>query len=303
MENIKPRLYSYVFILALAVLVTACGSSAERRIEEGNQAFQDEAYLVALQAYKDAEAQSPDLAEPHYNAANALYKEGAYADASSELFSALDLVEHTDLEEHGLFNLGNSAYNMDDWEAAVTAYTEALLLNPEDQDAKYNLELAQLNQEQQEQDQNEEQNDEQEEDEGDSSEENQNQGDGEGSDENSDSEQGDSNGSDEEPSSGDESDETSEQSNDPDQQDDKQEDNGGDGEKAESGSPDQSNVSGQEGEEKGQNGGSYILEPGERMSEEQARQLLAAIAGNSETLMEKLEQIFFVPFGAPLQDW
>ena len=302
MENIKPRLYSYVFILVLALLVTACGSSAERRIDEGNQAFQDEAYLVALQAYKEAEAQSPDLAEPHYNAANALYKEGAFADASSELSKALDLVEHADLEEHGLFNLGNSAYNLEDLEAAIVAYTEALLLDPEDQDAKYNLELAQLSQEQQEQEQNEEQNEDQDENEGDSSDENQNQGDGEENEEKSDSEQGDPNGSDEEPSSGEESNENSEQSNNPSQQDDNQKDDGGDGEKAETGSPDQSNGSQQDGDEKGQSG-SYILEPGERMSEEQARQLLTAIAGNSETLMEKLEQIFFVPFGAPIQDW
>ncbi len=302
MENIKPRLYSYIFILVLAILVTACGSTTERRIDEGNQAFQDEAYLVALQAYKEAEAQSPDLAEPHYNAANALYKEGAFADAFSELSKALDLVEHADLEEHGLFNLGNSAYNLDDLEAAIAAYTEALLLDPEDHDAKYNLELAQLSQEQQEQEQNEEQNEEQDENEGDSSDENQNQGDGEESEENSDSEQDDSNGSDEEPSSGEESNESSEQSNDPDQQNDNQNDGGSDGENKEDGSPDPSNGSQQDGDEQGQSG-SYILEPGERMSEEQARQLLAAIAGNSETLMEKLEQIFFVPFGAPIQDW
>ena len=199
MENIKPRLYGFVFILALAVLVTACGSSTERRIEEGNQAFQDEAYLVALQAYKEAEAQSPDLAEPHYNAANALYKEGAFADASSELTSALDLVKHADLKEHGLFNLGNTAYNLGDLEAAIVAYTEALLLNPEDLDAKYNLELAQLSQDQQEQEQNEEQNEEQDENEGDTSDDSQNQSNGEDSEEKSDSEQGDSNSSDEEP--------------------------------------------------------------------------------------------------------
>jgi Ca-activated chloride channel family protein len=302
MENIKPRHYSYVFILALALLVTACGSSTERRIEEGNQAFQDEAYLVALQSYKEAEAQSPDLAEPHYNAANALYKEGAFADASTEFSSALDLVEHADLEEYSLFNLGNTAYNLDDLAAAIAAYTEALLLDPEDQYAKYNLELAQLSQEQQEQEQNEEQNEEQDENESDSPEENQDQGDGEESEENSDSKQGDPHGSDEEPSSGDESDEGSEQSNDPGQQEDSQKDDGRDGDKAEVGSPDQSNGIEQEDDGKGQSG-SYILEPGERMSEEQARQLLAAIAGNSETLMEKLEQIFFVPFGAPIQDW
>ena len=43
--------------------------------------------------------------------------------------------------------------------------------------------------------------------------------------------------------------------------------------------------------------------PGQRMTEEQAEQLLAAIAGNSETLQERLGEIFAVPWGDPVQDW
>ena len=39
------------------------------------------------------------------------------------------------------------------------------------------------------------------------------------------------------------------------------------------------------------------------MTEEQAEQLLAAIAGDSETLQERLGQIFSVPWGDPVQDW
>ena len=39
------------------------------------------------------------------------------------------------------------------------------------------------------------------------------------------------------------------------------------------------------------------------MTEEQAKQLLAAIAENSETLQERLGQIFSVPWGDPVQDW
>ncbi len=299
MENTKQRIYRYTFILVLALFVTACGASTERRIEEGNQAFQDEAYLVALQAYKDAEAQSPDLAEPRYNAANALYRESAFADASEALSSALDLVEDADLEENSLFNLGNTSYNLEDWEAAIAAYTQALLLDPGDQDAKYNLELAQSQQEQQEQEQNEQDREEQNENDEGSSEEDQNQGEGENSEEKSDAEQEDPSGPDEEPTSGDGSGEDSEQSNNSDSQGENNEDAGNE---ADQGSENQTGGSGQEGEEKGKKG-SYILEPGERMSEEQAQQLLAAIAENSETLMEKLAQIFSVPFSAPLQDW
>ena len=43
--------------------------------------------------------------------------------------------------------------------------------------------------------------------------------------------------------------------------------------------------------------------PGQRMTEEQAEQLLAAIAENSETLQERLGQIFVAPWGDPVQDW
>jgi len=39
------------------------------------------------------------------------------------------------------------------------------------------------------------------------------------------------------------------------------------------------------------------------MSEEQAKQLLAAIAGDSDTLMERLNQILTVNMQPPTQDW
>ena len=43
--------------------------------------------------------------------------------------------------------------------------------------------------------------------------------------------------------------------------------------------------------------------PGQRMTEEQAEQLLAAIARDGQTLQEKLGQIFAVPWTPPVQDW
>ncbi|MGB7096175.1 MAG: hypothetical protein WBD62_16135 [Anaerolineales bacterium] len=43
--------------------------------------------------------------------------------------------------------------------------------------------------------------------------------------------------------------------------------------------------------------------PGQRMTEEQARQLLAAIGNNMETLQERLGQYLFTRQAPPLQDW
>jgi hypothetical protein len=43
--------------------------------------------------------------------------------------------------------------------------------------------------------------------------------------------------------------------------------------------------------------------PGQRMTEEQARQLLAALANNMETLQEHLGQYLFARQAPPIQDW
>jgi tetratricopeptide (TPR) repeat protein len=51
-------------------------------------------------------------------------------------------VQDEELAQHSFFNLGNAAYNGQDLETAVQSYIDALLLNPNDADAKYNLELA-----------------------------------------------------------------------------------------------------------------------------------------------------------------
>lgn len=42
-------------------------------------------------AYNEAQVKSPELAEPYYNAANALYRQGNYEEALKQLQKALQL--------------------------------------------------------------------------------------------------------------------------------------------------------------------------------------------------------------------
>ena len=42
---------------------------------------------------------------------------------------------------------------------------------------------------------------------------------------------------------------------------------------------------------------------GQELSEEQARQLLTAIGRRTETLQERLQQIYVAPGGPPAEDW
>ncbi len=279
-------------VLALGSVVTAKGGSAVAKLNQaGNDVFYQDAYDEAWGMYQSAQMENPELAEPYYNAANALYKQGLYEEALTQMGMALQFADDESLAEQVFFNLGNSSYNMQDMETAVSSYIEALLRNPDDADAKYNLELAlvqQQEQEQEEQEQEQEEQDQEEQDQEESDEgEEQDDQSGEGEDEQDKSEEG-QEGEDEQ--EGDES-----ESDDPsDPQD-------GEGEE-ESEPQDGEGQPSDPTDEEGNDG--FTPAPGERMTQEQAEQLLAALAGDSQTLQEALGQVFMVPNGRPpVQDW
>ena len=69
-------------------MATACSPSAAKLTGTGNEAFAQQAYEEAFRSYQQAQAKSPALAEPFYNAANVLYREGKYEEALKELQKA-----------------------------------------------------------------------------------------------------------------------------------------------------------------------------------------------------------------------
>ncbi len=74
--------------------------------------------------------------------------------ASAEGFAAKN-------DERNLYNLGNAMAFNGDFDAAIEAYEKSLALNPDNEDAKYNLELVKSMKDQQEQDQQSEGDDQQ----------------------------------------------------------------------------------------------------------------------------------------------
>ncbi len=187
----KKRLVLIPLFLLAGLALIGCGSSAERLNNDGNEAFGEQDYEGAMLAYRQAQEESPELAEPHYNAANTHYRQEAYDQAQQEIEQALVSSRAQEgLDQHNYYNLGNSLYQAQQFEGAIEAYKEALRLDPGDVEAKQNLELAlrQLQQQQQEQQQDEqqdeqqqdEQQDEQQQDEQQQDEQQQDQADGQG---------------------------------------------------------------------------------------------------------------------------
>lgn len=81
------------------------------------------------------------ISTPSFEEANIQYKEGRYSEALAIYTELIDSgVEHENL----YYNLGNSAYKLNQIGLSIWAYEKALKLKPGDKDIKHNLQLANL---------------------------------------------------------------------------------------------------------------------------------------------------------------
>jgi tetratricopeptide (TPR) repeat protein len=119
---------------------------AERRYRAGDYRGAYDAFrALALELERRKPAELPSI---DYNSGNAAYRLGRFQDAIRHYRGGL--AGPPALQEKSDYNLGNSYMWQSRGEtdrrgslrAAISAYEEALLLNPRDADAKWNLEVA-----------------------------------------------------------------------------------------------------------------------------------------------------------------
>lgn len=310
-------------VLLLALLAAACSpqqgdGAAARFLRTGNEAFAKQAFEEALQEYRAAQAEAPERAEPYYNAANALYRQGKYAEALREIQKAVALAAGTDSElaPDGFYNAGNSAFQTENWLGAAESYKQALLRNPADQDAKHNLELALQKLVENQQSQNQDQDDQQDEEQNQDQQENQDQEEQQQTEQSQDQEQQQDekpseDGQDQQKEQQPEPSEDGQEKAKPEQSENGQEQPDPEGQPQQEPQPDEQ---GEQREGQGQPqpdnqpqqprpGQTPPQGPGQRMTPEQARQLLAAIARQSDTLQDRLGEVLAVRGRPPVQDW
>jgi tetratricopeptide (TPR) repeat protein len=290
-------LFFLLFISALGLTLFTRAKKANAEVAAGNQAFAAQDYETALQHYSKAQSQAPGRAEPLYNAANVFYQKKVLDKAQQSLEQALAQPSKV-IETFIHFNLGNVAYQGEQFDGAVAQYEAVLRLDPSDQATKYNLELALLQKQQQDQ-QNQQQD--QKQNQQDQQDQQQNQQDQQGQQQNQQDQQG-------------------QQQNQQGQQGQPQNSQGQQqnqqGQQGQQGQPQNQqgqqsqpqNQQGQQGQpqnpQPGQpNGQAAGVQPLQGLTPQQAAQLLAAIAGNSKTLLEQLQMYYFFPGGTPEKDW
>ncbi len=137
-------------------------SKAERNtIRQGNEYFEKGNYAKALEAYETALRLNTTSQVATYNKALALLNMASEDTKGSEndpRMQAMQLFEQvgaacaktdSSLAEKAFYNLGNMAYNDEDYAKSIERYKQALRLNPGNNLTRQNLRLAQLKQQQQ----------------------------------------------------------------------------------------------------------------------------------------------------------
>jgi Ca-activated chloride channel family protein len=304
LSQAKPILI-ILALMALALFAAGCSPSAAGLTQEGNEAFAKQAYDEALQAYQAAQSRMPELAEPHYNAAGALYRQGKYPEAAQELEKALQLAKDDIVAQQSHYNQGNAAYNEKQWDAAIESYKQALLQTSGDADAKYNLELAMQQQDQQEQEQQNQDQQQQNQQNQDQQQQDQQQQDQQ----NQDQQNQDQQNQDQQQQDQQQQDQQNQDQQDQQSQDQQQDQQSQDQQNQDQQQQDQQSQNQQQGQpdpkqqDPKQPAQGSQLAPGQRMTQDQARQLLAAIARKSDTLQRRLGEYLNVRGRMPVQDW
>jgi Ca-activated chloride channel family protein len=127
-------------------------------LQDGYAAFQQGDYEAALRHYIEAQLDDPDDPSLLYNLGNAYYESGDYAAAGDHYRQALAKADPA-LKAKLLYNLGNAAYREGQLQEAITHYEAALEADPEDIQAKENIEFVKKQMQMQQQQQNQQPND------------------------------------------------------------------------------------------------------------------------------------------------
>jgi len=128
-------------IFNLSASNNAFAEGVSHLIDKGVTAYDKEEYNTALKTFIDAQLKSPDDPFIDFNIGTAYYKSGDYQSALNHFDKAKE-AEDEILKHKSYYNKGNSEFRMQQYKKAVESYTKAIELNPDDQKAIANLNLA-----------------------------------------------------------------------------------------------------------------------------------------------------------------
>lgn len=132
--------YSFVTLFLLGVVLNA--QSIRGLVNGGVEEYEENNFADAEVSFKKGIESDIENFEARFNLGDAIYKQGRYEEAMEEFKNSMVLAK-TDKAKANIFhNLGNTLLKSEKLKESIGAYKEALKLNPNDLETKYNLSYA-----------------------------------------------------------------------------------------------------------------------------------------------------------------
>lgn len=170
--NIIRNISAFVALLLLCSVSASAQYHPERKlVREGNASFEKKNYNTSYNRYSEALEHDATNYEALYNRANAYHQQRQSNPTDSTLTAEVTFRHYENIAADTLLaksqraevlrNLGESLFSEQKYEAALNAFRESLLLNPQDKETKYDYVLTKriVDQKRSQPQQNENQND------------------------------------------------------------------------------------------------------------------------------------------------
>jgi Ca-activated chloride channel family protein len=151
------RLIISLLIVPFILAPLFAKDSFKKLNDQANEKYEQNDFGEAQKLLERAKEEKPDDPIVNYNLGSVYHQEGNYEQAGESYMNATH-AEDTIMQAHAQYNIGNTEFRAGEYQKAVDAYKKSLRLNPEDHDAKHNLEVALRRLQEQQQQQNQCQN-------------------------------------------------------------------------------------------------------------------------------------------------
>jgi Ca-activated chloride channel family protein len=122
--------------------LTSFSQSSKDALIQGNKAYKENNYSAAENDYQEALKNSDSSATANYNLGNTLYRKNNSEEAVKSYDNAIANTADNSVKQKALYNKGVALQSAKKLPECITAYKNALILNPNDEEARQNLQRA-----------------------------------------------------------------------------------------------------------------------------------------------------------------
>ncbi len=140
-------------LICISFSFSSFSQDAKSDIILGNKAYKENNYNAAEKSYQDALKNSDSGVTASYNLGNALYRKNNTEEAVKSYDNAIANTKDNSVKQKAFYNKGVALQAAKKLPESISAYKDALILDPKDEDARQNLQRALKQQEKQQQQQ------------------------------------------------------------------------------------------------------------------------------------------------------